>query len=160
MWNSVSSEPIDTLDFNHDFFANDDPLSIGSWFKSDSANPSVKDYQGRIDDVRISGTIDHILSPTHIASHLSGPAVFELKQNYPNPFNAATTISFSLPAFEHVRLDVYDILGRKITRILDEKLVKGTYKYKFNADNLPTGVYFYRMMVIERHEIKKMVLFK
>ncbi len=73
---------------------------------------------------------------------------FKLDQNYPNPFNPLTTISYSLPQSGTVSLRVYDAIGREIATLVDDvRKVAGTYNVSFNAANLPSGVYFYRLSV-------------
>lgn len=73
------------------------------------------------------------------------PKHFNLKQNYPNPFNPATTISFELPSTSFVSLKVFDRLGREVTTLISEELSAANYAHKWNAESLPSGVYFYRM---------------
>lgn len=88
------------------------------------------------------------------------PTHFNLNQNYPNPFNPATTISFSLPSKSFVSLKVYDALGREVSSILSEELSAGIYSKQWNAADLPSGVYFYRLQVGLFNETKKFVLLK
>ena len=85
---------------------------------------------------------------------------FELKQNYPNPFNPSTTISFSIPTSEFVTLKVYDVLGREIATLVNENLSEGSYSYNFDAKNLTSGVYFYKLQAGKYSETKKMLLSK
>lgn len=88
------------------------------------------------------------------------PAHFNLDQNYPNPFNPVTTISFSLPSKSFVSLKVYDSLGREVITILSEELPAGTYSKQWNAADLPSGIYFYRLQAGSFTETKKLVLLK
>ncbi|MBI9070345.1 MAG: CotH kinase family protein [Melioribacteraceae bacterium] len=88
-----------------------------------------------------------------------------LYQNYPNPFNPATTIEFSIPnvATGHlaiVQLNVFDILGRKIKTLVNKKLSSGNYKIKFDAEVLPSGIYFYRIEAGRFTDTRKMILLK
>ncbi len=85
---------------------------------------------------------------------------FTLYQNYPNPFNPETTIEFSLPFNSLVELDVYDILGRKINSLIKEELPAGLHRINFNAGNLSSGTYFYRIKAGKYYSIKKMILMK
>ena len=71
---------------------------------------------------------------------------FRLSQNYPNPFNPSTTISFSIPASGIVHLEVYDIMGNKVKSLLNNRLSAGNHKIVFDAKNLASGVYFYRLL--------------
>jgi len=73
------------------------------------------------------------------------PLRFALKQNYPNPFNPATTIPIDLPVAAHVHLCVYDLLGREVVTLLDEVLSPGSYRVRFDASGLASGVYLYRL---------------
>lgn len=85
---------------------------------------------------------------------------FDLSQNYPNPFNPATTISYSLKEKSNVRLEVFDILGRKVSTIVNEEKPAGIYKANFNASFLASGVYFYRLKAGNFVEVKKMMMLK
>jgi hypothetical protein len=77
--------------------------------------------------------------------NLSLPAKFGLLQNYPNPFNSSTAISFSLPSKSAVMLKVFDIMGREVATLVDEELAAGNYHRQWNASNISSGVYFYRL---------------
>ena len=88
------------------------------------------------------------------------PLTYNLEQNYPNPFNPSTTISYSIPASSFVTLKVFDILGNEIKSLVNEEMFVGIYKVEFNAANLPSGVYFYRLQTANFIETRKMVLMK
>ena len=85
---------------------------------------------------------------------------FELKQNYPNPFNPATTINFNIPKSENVRINVYDMLGKEIATLVEERLNAGSYKVKFEGAKYSSGVYFYKISAGEFNSIKRMLLLK
>ncbi len=85
---------------------------------------------------------------------------YSLGQNYPNPFNPSTTISFSIPQTQFVTLKVYDMLGREVSTFVSEEKQPGTYEVKFNASNLPSGVYFYRLQAGSFSQTKKLLLLK
>ena len=91
---------------------------------------------------------------------------FVLGQNSPNPFNPSTNISFNIPKQSIVRLAVYDILGREVVKLADENMQAGNYSKIFDASNLPSGVYFYRLIAEPADgstgfsEIKRMILVK
>ncbi len=84
---------------------------------------------------------------------------FEAK-NYPNPFNPTTTISYTLKESAYVKLTVYDRLGREVKVLVDENKNPGTYTIEFNASDLPSGIYFYRIKANDRTEVKKMIFAK
>ncbi|MBS1515474.1 MAG: T9SS type A sorting domain-containing protein [Bacteroidetes bacterium] len=93
-------------------------------------------------------------------SSSSLPDKFYLHQNYPNPFNPNTVISFQLPINSFVSLKVYDINGREVSELVNEKLSAGEYKIDFNGASLPSGVYYYKMTTENFSETRKMILVK
>ena len=88
------------------------------------------------------------------------PTEFLLSQNYPNPFNPSTTFRCSIPTQSKVVIKVYDILGNEIATLMDEEKSIGTYELTWNAENLPSGVYFYQLKAGSNIETKKMLLLK
>lgn len=92
------------------------------------------------------------------------PSSFKLFQNYPNPFNPATTIKYTVPladaALHHVTLKVFDLLGREIATLVNEKKGAGNYSVSFNAARLTSGIYLYQLQAGRYREIKKMILVK
>jgi hypothetical protein len=88
------------------------------------------------------------------------PFAYALNQNYPNPFNPTTTISFSIAKAGTVSLVVYDLLGRSVTTLLNERLNSGSYQVPWDASSLPSGMYFYRLTAGEFSNVKKTVLLK
>lgn len=88
------------------------------------------------------------------------PDNFELGPNYPNPFNPATVIGYQLPVASNVRLVVYDILGREVATLVDEKKQAGRYEVRFDGTKLNSGIYFYRMTAGNTVLTRKMVLAK
>lgn len=85
---------------------------------------------------------------------------YSLSQNYPNPFNPETKIKFSVPRNDNVRLVIYDMLGREISTLINEKLSMGVYEYTFNGTSLSSGMYFYKITAGEFTEVRKMILLK
>ncbi len=88
------------------------------------------------------------------------PGKYELYQNYPNPFNPVTNIKFDIPKGSNVRLTVYDMLGKEITKLVNEKLEAGSYSYQWNGVSLSSGVYFYRIETDDFFTTRRMVLIK
>jgi hypothetical protein len=88
------------------------------------------------------------------------PANFELLQNYPNPFNPKTFIRFKLEESEFVKLIVYNVLGQKVQTLVDEELSFGTHLVSFDASDLSSGVYFYKLEAGKHSSVKKMMLLK
>ncbi len=85
---------------------------------------------------------------------------FALFQNYPNPFNPTTIIKYQIPKSEKVTIEVFDVLGNKITTLVNKYQSSGAYQTQFDASNVPAGVYFYRMKAGSFVSAKKLVLLK
>ena len=85
---------------------------------------------------------------------------FYLSQNFPNPFNPSTKIRFSIPHSAFVTLKVYDLLGREIATIINEEKMPGNYEVSFNANNLSSGVYFYRIRAGSFIDTKRLILLR
>ena len=102
-----------------------------------------------------------VVSPTAIGDQPSSiPDQFEISQNYPNPFNARTAIEYSLPQDSHVRIAVYNLLGQNIETLVDQNMPAGSHLVLWNANDVPTGVYFYRIEAGDFFQTRKMLLAK
>ncbi|MDX1429552.1 MAG: T9SS type A sorting domain-containing protein, partial [Rhodothermales bacterium] len=88
------------------------------------------------------------------------PGKFALGQNYPNPFNPSTTIEYSVPATGSVTLEVYDMLGRSVALLVDGERAAGTYTAQFDATELASGMYLYRLTAGSDVQVRKMMLLK
>lgn len=86
------------------------------------------------------------------------PSSFELSQNFPNPFNPKTMIQYSIPNSSRVRLGVYDIFGKEVANLVDQHQEPGNYRAEFDATNLASGVYFYRLQAGQFSQMKKLLL--
>ena len=84
----------------------------------------------------------------------------KVKQNYPNPFNPNTVIGYHLPKSSFVSIKVYDILGNEVRSLVNEMKSVGKYEVEFDAENLPSGIYFYNIQADSFSKTKKMVLMK
>ncbi len=120
-------------------------------------------------DMKLTGAVINDKSYGTIVSAKENPKTlrntFSLYQNYPNPFNPTTRIKYSVPFVEmhryaSVQLRVYDILGREIATLVNEKKSPGEYEVQFNGTNLPSGVYFYRLQAGSFSDTKKLILLK
>lgn len=96
--------------------------------------------------------------PTAIALGGEVPGAFALDQNYPNPFNPSTTITYALKQPEHVRLDVYDALGRHLVTLVEAAQAAGSYAVPADLRGLPSGAYFYRLQAGTFTQTRQMVL--
>jgi hypothetical protein len=110
----------------------------------------------------ITGNGSFCGNPTEVKSELTDniPTTFSLEQNYPNPFNPATKLNWQSPVSGHQTVKVYDILGNEVASLVDEFKSAGTYEVDFNAVNLPSGVYFYKLQIGNFVSTKKMTLIK
>ncbi|MAT58706.1 MAG: hypothetical protein CMF23_12110 [Ignavibacteriae bacterium] len=88
------------------------------------------------------------------------PINFSLSQNYPNPFNPTTSIEYSVPSSEYVSLKVYDILGNEVAQLVNESKNAGKYEVKFDASNLTSGIYIYKIQAGSFNQVRKMMLIK
>ena len=88
------------------------------------------------------------------------PSDFSISQNYPNPFNPSTTISFALPKASIVELKIFNLLGQEVATLLNEEKSAGNYKINYNASEVTSGVYFYRIKAGDFVQTQKMILLK
>ncbi|WP_290663741.1 M14 family zinc carboxypeptidase [Ignavibacterium sp.] len=116
----------------------------------------------------LQGVMDYMNIPTSVDYKNEFVSKnFMLEQNYPNPFNPTTKIRFTVPALtpslsqrERVILKVYDILGNEVTTLVNEEKESGYYEVEFNAEQLSSGIYFYRLQVGNYTQTKKMILLR
>jgi hypothetical protein len=90
----------------------------------------------------------------------NGSPSFILEQNYPNPFNPTTTIDFAIDKYCYVKLEVFDMLGRKISTLINDYKQPGRYSTTFKAENISSGIYFYKLAANDRSLIMKMFYVK
>jgi hypothetical protein len=88
------------------------------------------------------------------------PLVYDLYQNYPNPFNPVTIIKYQIPKEGLVVLKIYDLLGNEVKTLLKEEKPAGIYELNFDAGNLASGIYLYRIQVNDYKSTRKMMLVK
>jgi hypothetical protein len=88
------------------------------------------------------------------------PSTFQLQQNYPNPFNPTTTIEYALPEAANVKLEVFNTLGQRVRVLVDESQQAGSHRIEFQADGLPSGVYFYKLQAGSHASVRQMTLLK
>lgn len=157
--------------------------SLGGIYKSDGGQfVFISGREYRYVSSSLRSNIEFILgnyfgepkNPASTGSESEIVTEFLLSQNYPNPFNPTTTIEYSIPVesvilneqsdvrndIVNVKLIVYDILGREVATLVNEKQKPGRYKINFNAGSLPSGIYFYRMDAGNYSDVKKLVLLK
>ena len=131
-----------------------DPVSVDSIYKIPSK--SVVTLVCKLDGSAITG----------VNKREEIPKSFQLNQNYPNPFNPSTTILFTIPNVKTTRravfatLKVYDTLGCEVTTLVNEEKLPGDYKVEFNANGMPSGIYFYQLSAGNFISTKKMIVLK
>ncbi|MDL1892038.1 T9SS type A sorting domain-containing protein, partial [Sphingobacteriales bacterium CHB3] len=135
------------------------------WYLFDDTTiPSPGTYQYRLRQVDLDGT-PHYTEPIGVITGVTGvgditPGKFALLQNYPNPFNPSTEIRYQMSEIRHVKLKVFDVLGREVTTLVDEVKQAGKHSVLFDAGNLSSGVYFYRLTAGSNVETKQMMVLK
>ncbi len=142
---------------------------------SDSQNPYVQGIYGHFDSVREPYINENFMvlrnlygisttEPTDRAVSISPkkdrPKQVNLETNFPNPFNPSTNIRFSLPKASNVQLTVHNIIGQKVTTLVNQKMTAGSHSETFDASGLPSGVYIYQLKTDGFSESRKMLLVK
>jgi hypothetical protein len=124
-------------------------------------NLSMCSYSYRLKQIDFDGTVEY---SNEVFAEVGAPKNFSLLQNYPNPFNPSTTIEFSIPQASNVKIDIYNIVGERVATLINNTLDTGYHTINFNAINLPSGTYVYRIIVNGNSssftDIKKMLLMK
>ena len=128
-------------------------------------NPAANQNGPGLDVLAVlaNGQVISLSAPTGVKARQGSkfiPDVFTLEQNFPNPFNPSTTIAFSLPSSGHVSLEVYDTSGRVVRQIVNDRLSAGRYEVSFDADNLGSGIYFYRLRFGNEVHTRRMLFLK
>jgi hypothetical protein len=146
-------------------FTNVGPGASGDslWFSDRVGLVRRKSYSGYGNNTKSFGSLSVELDGNPTLS-IGKPAVLPvagtLHQNYPNPFNPTTTIKFELPKASQVNLSVYDLLGRQVSVLVNEKKDAGVHEVKFDASGLSSGVYFYRIQVGDFTQTRKLCLIR
>ncbi|MCD6441827.1 MAG: T9SS type A sorting domain-containing protein [Candidatus Marinimicrobia bacterium] len=113
-------------------------------------------YAVFFDDVVVAG--DAI--PASINRTRNMPEHFKLWQNYPNPFNPSTTIQFTLPRSEYVKIEIYNSLGQRLKTLISQQMPEGSHTVVFSGEDMVSGLYFYKIQAGDFQDIKKMILLK
>jgi hypothetical protein len=121
-----------------------------------------KTYRYALRSVDLNGTIHDYPQTVTVEVNMLAPKVYtyKLEQNYPNPFNPSTRIIYQVAAATNVKLEVFDMLGRKVATLVNERKEAGEYSVNFNASGLSSGVYFYRLQTDKFTQTKKLMLVK
>ena len=156
-----------TVEFKRKYEGSEHDFNVAPGGMVDFAH-EVFDNQGgdhAIDSTPIDGktyTLDfsNIAATSIERTDTEIPSSFELQQNYPNPFNPATTISFSIAETSFARLEIVNLLGQEVAVLMDEIAQPGHYTVDFDAQSLPSGVYYYRLVTDKFTASRSMMLMK
>lgn len=133
-------------------FVDDEPIQTGT--TGTRIGNTARTWYDGISYAKVNTTV------VSVAEHQEIPGEFSLGQNYPNPFNPMTTITFSLPKAVHVNLKIYNLLGREVATLVDQQMLAGAHHVTWNAQDMPSGVYFYKLTVGDYSKLKKMIAIK
>jgi len=149
----------DTVSWNFRFVAPDSILvdTIYSVANSVNGNGNPSGDQWNFGNNFIINVIDQ---PTYIKDKNIFPSQFVLEQNYPNPFNPSTSLQYTIGSRQFVTLKVFDVLGNEVAILINEEKPAGNYMVRFDASNLSSGIYYYRLETNGFSQTKKMVLLK
>jgi hypothetical protein len=133
--------------------------SLVSKSRRGAGDPGTPEYWVISGQLNGSPGADDAVSDVNLTAGVV-PAEYKLMQNYPNPFNPVTNIIYSIPQNGMVELKIFDVLGREIVALVNEEKAAGEYRVQFNAGNLASGVYYYRLKVNDFISTGKMVLLR
>ncbi len=137
-------------------------VPISDWTNAPQTRDDIAQFliTSNLDVVYVDNVYLYKGMPVSIENPNDVPATFALDQNYPNPFNPSTNISYSIPENGKVSLEVYNIQGQKVTTLVNEQKSAGSYTVTFDASNLASGVYMYRLVSKNSVQVRKMLLIK
>lgn len=146
----------------NDYFTLAYATGVAAWQPAVSPKAGIMVYAANNLKSYTDAVFSALAVPTGIApEHAPAlPGSYALLQNYPNPFNPGTTIRYILPASSSVRLSVYDVLGREVSVLVNGREDAGPHEVRFDAGNLSSGVYFYRLQAGGFVEAKRMLIMK
>lgn len=146
----------------HDIFADTSGAYVGGFTLTVPPHETVIYVTGEDPDFGLPATLPDLPYGATYTGVGAGetPQTFALWPNYPNPFNPTTTFTYTLPAATHVRLTVFDVLGRRVATVVDAVQPAGTHAAPFDAGFLPSGPYFYRLEAGRHTATRTMVLVK
>ena len=125
-------------------------------FKDNSLKTGTYSY--RLKQIDYNGNFEYFGLSNEVV--IGVPSKYSLAQNYPNPFNPETKINYSLPTSGNVSIKIFDIAGKEIRQLVNQKQEAGYYTVRFNASNISSGTYFYKLSINDFSEVKKMMVVK
>ncbi len=135
--------------------------SSGTSFSYTVQAPGTYNYKCDVHALSgMTGSFSALVSSVDKQGLYGLPNVYRLNQNYPNPFNPVTTISYQLQKASYVELNVYNLLGQSIATLVSERQPAGFHQLKWEADQNPSGVYYYQLKADEFQDVKRMFLLR
>lgn len=150
-WNTIDEVEYENTEYQWKI---PDQLTEEARVRVTQVNPDYNNFTSASDNfhIRESTSIDD--KPDR------NPIAYKLSKNHPNPFNPSTTIRYSLPKATKMELSIYNLSGRKISTLVNGKRSRGTHSIRFNAENLSSGIYLYRIKTPDFSSTRKMILMK
>ncbi|MBN1347769.1 T9SS type A sorting domain-containing protein, partial [candidate division KSB1 bacterium] len=143
------------------------PLRIGKAGTATGPEAYPPFFKGYYDEIKIYNypAVELLKGIVSVDNTPEIPREFELAQNYPNPFNPTTQIRFAVPEAQHVKITVYNVLGKKVTTLADKKVAAGRHSVRWDGTNefgiqVATGIYYYKLEADNFTKIRKMLLLK
>ena len=156
-----------------EYYSTSDSGLVGYWQLDEGTGQNAEDLSFYSNNATLGTTINpETNDPIWVSANILivniddenkdvlAPTRFYLSQNYPNPFNPSTKINFSLPHKSSVTIKIYDVLGNEVATLVNEEKPAGSYQVIFDASNLSSGIYFYKLTTEESSQAKKLVLIK
>jgi lysophospholipase L1-like esterase len=147
------------IDFDKVMRNPQDTTRLVSTYQNDGLHPDTAGYKKMGESIDLNLFVGELSTGMNEKSE-NLPNTFSLLQNYPNPFNPTTTISFGLPVKSYVSLKIFDSLGREAATIVSKEMSAGSHSKEWNASNMSSGIYFYRLQAGSFTETKKLVLLR
>jgi hypothetical protein len=167
-WN-LWAQKIDTIG-NIKWDTNDVPITLNGFSDyrviGDGANGLIAlwfaqgDFSIHCQQLSKNGTLGEIITNVNTNNNISYIREFILYHNYPNPFNPVTDIRYQISEISNVSLKIFDVLGREVSTLVNELKQPGEYTVRWNAEDVPSGVYFYRLQTDKYNNMKKMLLLR
>lgn len=133
-------------------------INTATSYVFEDKNVNTGKYHYRLKQIDFNGNFEYF--ELSAVPEINAPEKFDLKQNFPNPFNPVTSIRFEIPKTSNVKIVIFDITGREISKPVNEKMVAGTYEIKWNGSNYASGIYFYKIETSDYNKTMKMVMIK
>ncbi len=157
--NSIKFVNIDTTQIQVKFILTSKLVASSSWF-NDNLYVGKMVLEGPFrDGIFVENFVINVSGISKIDIE-KNQLSYQLSQNYPNPFNPETRINYSIAKSGHVKIMIYNMLGKKILTLVDEQKTAGEHSVNFNAENMSSGIYFYRLQTKDFIKSRRMILMK